>query len=80
MKDIQDVFDDLSRFRPARLNLSVKRNFSLREAVLFMAPKLTEMKAMGGTTKELEAILANRGIVIKVPTLNRYLNEYRGQQ
>jgi hypothetical protein len=65
---------------PARLNLSAKRDFSLREAVLFMAPKLTEMKEMGFTTQELTVALAEREIIIKAPTLNRYLSEYQSDR
>ena len=38
-----------------------KRDFSLREAVLFMASKLTEMKELGFTTRELAAALAEQG-------------------
>ena len=73
MKHIQSALDHLGRLRPARLNLSAKRDFSLREAVLFMAPKLTEMKELGFTTCELAAALAEQEIIIKAPTLNRYL-------
>ena len=77
MQNIQSALDHLGRLRPARLNLSAKRGFSLREAVLFMAPKLTEMKELGFTTRELAAALAEQEIVIKAPTLNRYLSEYQ---
>gem|GEM_PF-3485055 len=77
MKHIQSALDHLGKLRPARLNLSAKRDFSLREAVLFMAPKLTEMKELGFTTRELAAALAEQEIIIKAPTLNRYLSEYQ---
>ena len=80
MKHIQSALDHLGRLRPARLNPSAKRDFSLREAVLFMAPKLTEMKELGFTTTELMAALAEREIIIKAPTLNRYLNEYQADR
>ena len=77
MKHIQSALDHLGKLRPARLNLSAKRDFSLREAVLFMAPKLTEMKELGFTTRELAAALAEQEIIIKAPTLNRCLSEYQ---
>ena len=80
MKHIQSALDHLGKLRPARLNLSPKRDFSLREAVLFMAPKLTEMKELGFTTRELAAALAEQEIIIKAPTLNRYLSEYQAGQ
>ena len=80
MKHIKNALDHLGRLRPARLNLSAKRDFSLREAVLFMAPKLMEMKELGFTTKELMAALAEREIIIKAPTLNRYLSEYQSDR
>jgi len=80
MKHIQSALDHLGRLRPAHLNLSAKRDFSLREAVLFMAPKLTEMKELGFTTKELTAALAEKEIIIKAPTLNRYLSEYQSDR
>ena len=77
IKHIQSAIDHLGKLRPARLNLSAKRDFSLREAVLFMAPKLTEMQELGFTTRELAAALAEQEIIIKAPTLNRYLSEYQ---
>jgi len=80
IKHIQSALDHLGKLRPARLNLSAKRDFSLREAVLFMAPKLTEMKELGFTTKELAGALAEQEIIIKAPTLNRYLSEYQAGQ
>jgi EAL domain-containing protein (putative c-di-GMP-specific phosphodiesterase class I) len=80
MKHIQNALDHMGRLRPAHLNLSAKRNFSLREAVLFMAPKLTEMKELGFTTRELTAALAEKEIIIKAPTLNRYLSEYQSDR
>jgi hypothetical protein len=76
-KQIQNALDHIDRLRPARLNLSAKRGFSLREAILLMAPKLMVKKELGFTTKELAAALAEQGIVIKAPTLNRYLSEYQ---
>jgi hypothetical protein len=80
MKDIQNILDELDRLRPARLNLSVKKNFSLREIVLFVAPKLMEKKAYGCSTKELVAAIAKWGFVIKPATLNRYLSVYQAGQ
>jgi hypothetical protein len=77
MKDIQNALDHIDRLRPARLNLSSKRGFSLREAILLMAPKLTAKKELGVSPKELAAALAERKIVIKPPTLKRYLCEYQ---
>jgi len=77
MQHIQNAIDHLGRLRPARLNISAKRDFSLREAVLFMAPKLTGMKELGFTTRELADALAEMGITIKAPTLNRYLSNYQ---
>ena len=79
MKHIQSALDHLGRLRPARLNLSAKRDFSLREAVLFMAPKLTEMRELGFSSRELAAALAEQEIIIKAPTLNRYLFEYQAE-
>jgi len=76
-KHIQSALDNLSRLRPDRLNPSVKREFSLRETIFFMAPKLTEMKELGFSVKQLAAALAMQEIVIKPPTLNRYLHEYQ---
>jgi len=76
-KHIQSALDNLSRLRPERLNPSVKREFSLRETIFFMAPKLTEMKELGFSVKQLAAALAKQEIVIKPPTLNRYLSEFQ---
>jgi len=80
VRHIKNALDYLGHLRPARLKLNAKRNFSLREALLLMAPRLTKMKEMGFTFKELSAALAEREIVIKAPTLNRYLNEYQAER
>jgi len=80
VRHIKNALDHLGRLRPTRLKLNAKRNFSLREAVLLMAPRLMKMKEMGFTFKELSAALAEREIVIKAPTLNRYLSEYHAEQ
>jgi hypothetical protein len=77
MKRIQSVLDHLGQLRPARRNLSRKRDFSIRETILFLAPKLTEMKNLGFTTKKLAAALAEQEITIKPSTLERYLKEYQ---
>ena len=80
MKHIKNALDHLGRLRPARLNLSAERDFSLREAVLFMAPELMKLKELGFTTRELIAALTEREIIIKAPTLNRYLSEYQSER
>jgi hypothetical protein len=77
MKHIQSTLEHLGRLRPARPNIAAKRDFSLRETIFFMAPKLVEMKELGFTSKELAAALAEQNIAIKAPTLNRYLSEYQ---
>ena len=67
----------LGRLLPARPNRDSNLEYSLKEGIFLMAPKLLEMKRMGFSTAELAAALESEGIAIKGQTLNRYLCEYQ---
>ena len=67
----------LGRLLPARPSRDSNLEYSLKEGIFLMAPKLLEMKRMGFSTAELAAALEAEGITIKGQTLNRYLCEYQ---
>jgi hypothetical protein len=70
----------LGRLLPAKPSRDSNVEYSLKDGIFLMAPKLLEMKQMGFSTAELSAALESEGIAIKGQTLNRYLFEYQSAQ
>ena len=79
LEHIDRTINNLDRLMPAKLNKSSTREYSLKECIFLMAPKLLEKREMGCTTNELVKALADDEIVIKAATLNHYLCEYQKQ-
>ena len=77
LEHIDKTINNLDRLMPAKLNKSSTREYSLKEGIFLMAPKLIEKKEMGCTANELVKSLADDGIVVKAATLNHYLCEYQ---
>ena len=77
LEHIDRALKGINRLLPAKPNRESAKEYSLKEGIFFMAPKLLEKKEMGCTTNELVTALGEEGIVIKGPTLNRYLCEYQ---
>jgi hypothetical protein len=70
----------LGRLMPAKPSKDSNLEYSLKDGIFLMAPKLMEMKRMGFSTGEIATALESEGIAIKGQTLNRYLCEYQAMQ
>ncbi len=77
LEHIQHTINSLGRLMPAKPNTGSTREYSLKECIFLMSPRLLEKREMGCTTNELLKALMDDGIEIKAPTLNRYLCEYQ---
>jgi len=77
LEHIDRTINNLDRLMPAKLNKNSTREYSLKEGIFLIAPKLMEKRDMGCTTNELIKALSDDGIVIKAATLNHYLCEYQ---
>ncbi len=77
LEHIHHTINSLGRLMPAKPNTGSTREYSLKECIFLIAPRLLEKREMGCTTNELVKALMDDGIEIKGPTLNRYLCEYQ---
>ena len=77
LEHIHHTINSLGRLMPAKPNTGSTREYSLKECIFLMSPRLLEKREMGCTTNELLKALMDDGIEIKAPTLNRYLCEYQ---
>jgi len=77
LEHIHKTISSLGRLMPAKPNKDSNREYSLKDCIFLMAPKLLEKREMGCTTNELVKALLDDGIEIKAPTLSRYLCEYQ---
>jgi len=80
VKAAKDALSNLRKLTPANEKYDDDLEMSIKEAVFFMAPGLTQLARRGFTMKELSSGLAADGIQLKPGTLNRYLNEYLGSK
>ena len=74
VKDIKTAFATL---KPQKLTLDGNRAMTVKEAVFALAPTLERMKKRGFDITELVEKLHEKGIIVKAPTLAKYLNEFR---
>ena len=77
LEHIHRTINNLGRLMPAKPNKDSNREYSLKDCIFLMAPKLLEKREMGCTTNELVKALLDEEIDIKAATLNRYLHEYQ---
>ncbi len=77
LEHIHHTINSLGRLMPAKPNTDSTREYSLKECIFLIGPRLLEKREMGYTTNELVKALMDDGIEIKGPTLNRYLCEYQ---
>ena len=77
LERIHRTINNLGRLMPAKPNKDSVREYSLKDCIFLMAPKLLEKREMGCTTNELVKALLDENIDIKGQTLNRYLCEYQ---
>jgi hypothetical protein len=77
---VKEIRLELAKLRPAKKALDGQRSLSVKEAVLALAPTLERLKKRGFDTQEIAEKLHEKGIVLKPPTLAKYLNEFRRKQ
>ena len=75
MKDLDTIREELSRRTLEDIPVYGDQIVSPRRAIHELAPILLEKKKNGFKTAALVAMLADLQIIIKGPTLNRYLKE-----
>lgn len=72
-EQIKAIKSELARLKPAK-PVRADGKMTLKDAIMELAPMLVKMREKGFTSKELAEHLEKRGIVIKAPTLTRYLH------
>ena len=77
---VREIRTALAKLKPEKITLDGNRSLSVKEAVLALAPTLERMKKRGFDAQEIVQKLHEKGIVVKVPTLAKYLAEFRRQR
>lgn len=77
---LKEIRQEFARLKPAAVTLDGHRTMSVKEAVFALAPTLERMKKRGFDTQEIVERLHEKGIAVKVPTLAKYLSEFRRQK
>lgn len=74
---LKEIRQEFATLKPASVTLDGNRTMSVKEAVFALAPTLERMKKRGFDTQEIVERLHEKGIEVKVPTLAKYLSEFR---
>ena len=74
---VKEIRLEFSKLKPAAVTLDGNRAMTVKEAIFTLAPTLERMKKRGFDTQELVERLHEKGIVVKAPTLAKYLSEFR---
>ena len=74
---VKEIRTELAKLKPLKVTLDLTRSLTVKEAVFALAPTLERMKKRGFDTQEIADKLHEKGIEVKVPTLAKYLNEFR---
>jgi len=77
---VKEIRTALATLKPEKITLDGNRSLSVKEAVFALAPTLERMKKRGFDTQEMAQKLHEKGIVVKAPTLAKYLAEFRRQR
>jgi len=77
---VKEIRTELAKLKPEKITLDGNRSLTVKEAVLALAPTLERMKKRGFDTQEMAQKLHEKGIVVKAPTLAKYLAEFRRQR
>ena len=75
---IKAIKAELAKLKPAK-PVRADGKMTLKDAIMELAPMLVKMREKGFTSKELAEHLEKRGLVIKAPTLTRYLHGLQKQ-
>ena len=74
---VKEIRTELAKLKPVKVTLDGNRSLTVKEAVFALAPTLERMKKRGFDTQEIVERLHEKGIEVKVPTLAKYLSEFR---
>lgn len=74
---LKEIRLELAKLKPVKLSLDGNRSLTVKEAIFALAPTLERMKKRGFDTQEIAEKLHEKGIEVKLPTLAKYLNEFR---
>ena len=74
---VKEIRTELAKLKPEKITLDGNRSLTVKEAVFALAPTLERMKKRGFDTQEMAQKLHEKGIVVKAPTLAKYLAEFR---
>ena len=74
---VKEIRQDLAKLKPVKVTLDGNRSLTVKEAIFALAPTLERMKKRGFDTQEIAEKLHEKGIEVKLPTLVKYLNEFR---
>ena len=74
---VKGIRTEFAKLKPEKITLDGNRSLTVKEAIFALAPTLERMKQRGFDTQEIAGKLHEKGIEVKVPTLAKYLNEFR---
>lgn len=74
---IKEIRLELAKLKPVKVTLDGNRSLTVKQAIFALAPTLERMKKRGFDTQEIVERLHEKGIAVKVPTLAKYLSEFR---
>ena len=77
---VKEIGLELARMKPAKVTLDGNRSLTVKETIFALAPTLERMKKRGFDTQEIAEKLHEKGIDVKLPTLVKYLNEFRREK
>jgi len=77
---VKEIRTELAKLKPEKITLDGNRSLTVKKAVFALAPTLERMKKRGFDTQEMAQKLHEKGIVVKAPTLAKYLAEFRRQR
>ena len=77
---VRRIQAEFANLQSEKKTLEGNHEMTLREAVRSLYPTLQRMKKRGFTTREMAQKLNENGIVIKLATLAKYLNETETEQ
>lgn len=77
---IKEIRLELAKLKPVKVTLDGNRSLTVKQAIFALAPTLERMKKRGFDTQEIVERLHEKGIAVKVPTLAKYLSEFRRQK
>ena len=79
-EQVKEIKQEFAKLKPVKVTLDGNRSLTAKEAIRALAPTLERMKKRGFDIQELAEKLHEKGINVKLPTLAKYLNEFRREK